>query len=78
MNAAGTIDASGDKIYLRVSGDLKTVKAIREKAWGNPCRSYGGRHTRVLGLGVLPASRLYIGRHRAVTGPRRSRSRREP
>jgi len=30
MNPAGSIDAPSDKIYLRVSGDLKSVAAIRE------------------------------------------------
>ncbi|MDD1622019.1 MAG: efflux RND transporter permease subunit [Methylococcaceae bacterium] len=30
MNPAGSIDTSSDKIYLRVSGDLKSVEAIRE------------------------------------------------
>lgn len=30
MNPAGSIDTASDKIYLRVSGDLKSVEAIRE------------------------------------------------
>jgi len=30
MSPAGSIDTSSDKIYMRVSGDLKSVEAIRE------------------------------------------------
>jgi multidrug efflux pump len=30
MNPAGSIETASDKIYLRVSGDLKSVEAIRE------------------------------------------------
>jgi multidrug efflux pump len=30
MNSAGSIDTASDKIYMRVSGDLKSVDAIRE------------------------------------------------
>ena len=30
MNSAGSIDTASDKVYMRVSGDLKSVEAIRE------------------------------------------------